>query len=636
MLLLMLLCIIVPSTTIGVFSYYYSKDILIENEKRELRSVTNAAIGYLDELASLVENGKITKDEAFTMARDRLAGPLLTDGVRDTSKSGFKYGENGSIVGFVYDLEDWSETRWLAHNDNFLMDIPPQKIVSYEELKKNPPSDNKNIQKLALELHKMLNWEKSVGKFQAEHYYLNATDDDPENDFRFFLDGIPGIAIDMEAPTDVFFKEYIDTFVYLDSFVPSWSKNEKLFGENKAVLIMISGRYSEFYAPVNKMASVIAVIVSITTAIGLFLAYFFLRRSATALSIVGNAINRLGRGDLSSNVFVKGKDEFADLAKDLNMANGIMSGMLKDVQNVTVEVTTLSHQLNEGSDQTGKAAEQIATTVTKMAEDVVDMKETVESTTHIIKELQNEIHSVTHKLETASNSVENALDSAKSGKEASEQIKVEMTRVNETVQHSSEVVLELGLRVEKIGEITQLITQIASQTNLLALNAAIEAARAGEHGKGFAVVAEEVRKLAEATSKAGGEIISMIDEIQSRTSQAVSVIKNSATSFSDVGDMMNSSWASFNDITTSVELIFEQIKGIYQASSSIDDQAEIAYKKIQYVNEFSAEITDGMGMIAASSQEQVATLEENISSTTTVNELVADLKEKVLKFKVSE
>ena len=103
-----------------------------------------------------------------------------------------------------------------------------------------------------------------------------------------------------------------------------------------------------------------------------------------------------------------------------------------------------------------------------------------------------------------------------------------MHGVRDSSQAVTEAIRELAAKSDEIGAIVETITGIAGQTNLLALNAAIEAARAGEQGRGFAVVAEEVRKLAEESQKAAGEIAGLIETIQAETGNVSSVVEDGA------------------------------------------------------------------------------------------------------------
>jgi methyl-accepting chemotaxis protein len=142
-----------------------------------------------------------------------------------------------------------------------------------------------------------------------------------------------------------------------------------------------------------------------------------------------------------------------------------------------------------------------------------------------------------------------------------------MWQIAERFKSSAATVEELGNCSDRIGEIVNTIEDIADQTNLLALNAAIEAARAGEHGRGFAVVADEVRALAERTTKATKEIARMIKNIQQQTKSAVASMEDGVVNvergtmeaarsgevLQDILERMNSVSMQINQIATAAE-----------------------------------------------------------------------------------
>ena len=147
------------------------------------------------------------------------------------------------------------------------------------------------------------------------------------------------------------------------------------------------------------------------------------------------------------------------------------------------------------------------------------------------------------------------------------------------------------------------IDDIADQTNLLALNAAIEAARAGEQGRGFAVVADEVRKLAERTGKATGEITDMIKGIQSETDEAVRSMESGLQQVESGRELADKAGTSLTEIVAVAQQVVAQIQQIAQASEEQSSAAEQISKNIEHIASVTKETATGAEQSAAAAEE---------------------------------
>ena len=173
-----------------------------------------------------------------------------------------------------------------------------------------------------------------------------------------------------------------------------------------------------------------------------------------------------------------------------------------------------------------------------------------------------------------------------------------------------EVVEQARDAFARIGAVVETIDDIAEQTNLLALNAAIEAARAGEQGRGFAVVAEEVRKLAEESQQAAASISGLIEEIQTETQNAVSVVADGARRSEDGVAVVQQAKDAFERIGVSVQDVTSRIGEISDTMNEVAAVAEQSSASTEEVSASTEETSASTQEIAASAQELARTAEE--------------------------
>ena len=163
---------------------------------------------------------------------------------------------------------------------------------------------------------------------------------------------------------------------------------------------------------------------------------------------------------------------------------------------------------------------------------------------------------------------------------------------------SSEKIQRLGKSSSEIGEIIQVIDDIADQTNLLALNAAIEAARAGDQGRGFAVVADEVRRLAERTTKATKEIAEMIQRIQAETGEAVESIQEGSSEVEKGRALADKAGEALREIISGSDQVADLVSQVAAASEQQSTAAEQISKNIEAISQVSGESATGTQQIA--------------------------------------
>ena len=281
-----------------------------------------------------------------------------------------------------------------------------------------------------------------------------------------------------------------------------------------------------------------------------------------------------GEGDLTKQINVTSNDEFGQLADEINTLVGKIRGIISQISQTSEQVSSSAVQLQSNAEQMATGAEEVAA----QAETVATAGEEMSATSGDIA--QN--------CQMASEGSQQASAAAVSGTAVVNETIAVMNSIAERVMSSAKAVESLGSRSDQIGEIVGTIEDIADQTNLLALNAAIEAARAGEQGRGFAVVADEVRALAERTTRATREIGEMIKAIQHETKGAVIAME-------------------------------EGVSEVAKGSEKAADSGRALEQILQQINDVNAQIHQ----VATAAEEQTATTSEISSNMQQITEVVA-------------
>ena len=294
------------------------------------------------------------------------------------------------------------------------------------------------------------------------------------------------------------------------------------------------------------------------------------------------------------------------------------SGQLKDavrsrlaaVAEVSGGVRDSSQAVALSSEEAKRAVIEVATAISEVAAGAERQVRMVESARDAVDEVSDTIRDTAENASRTSDAAAEARRVAEEGVEAATQATAAMVAMREGSDQINAAIGALASKSEQIGTIVETITGIADQTNLLALNAAIEAARAGEQGRGFAVVAEEVRKLAEESQRAAGEIASLIETMQVETRAVVGIVQDGASRTEHGVATVEQTRAAFESIGTVVVDMTDRIAQIATAAQHIAERTNVMKDSIVEVASVAEEASASTEQVSASTQQTSASVEQ--------------------------
>jgi len=344
------------------------------------------------------------------------------------------------------------------------------------------------------------------------------------------------------------------------------------------------------------------ILIVVFVALLMFAARVMLRQT----QYLSDSIKLMADKNLSMPIEMQCKDEYGDVARELEKTRKQLQDMIKLQISASQELAGLTEVMTISMSETKESAQEEFNEIDQLATAMSEMTSTVQT--------------VAGHAQSASSLTENASNQAETGQRFVQDTVLKISELSKDIAASAQAVNDVEDSVGSIGSVVGTIQGISEQTNLLALNAAIEAARAGEAGRGFAVVADEVRNLAQRTQQATVEIQEMISQLQSSANSAVELMEKSVVEAAEGVDLVTNAGSELDGIVGQVNQINDMN---FQIATAAGQQSSVA-------EEMNQNLTNVRELVEAS----VTVVSELLETSELMQQNAEELDQKITSFKV--
>ncbi|MGG6432504.1 methyl-accepting chemotaxis protein [Anoxybacillus sp. D401a] len=359
------------------------------------------------------------------------------------------------------------------------------------------------------------------------------------------------------------------------------------------------------------------------------------QKMSTPLRKIAENAKQIANGNLRIEpVKYNGKDELADLNEAFTTMANQLNGLLQSVDTASKQVEMFAKEIDEETKTLTEINNQVAVSTNELSAGAQSISEDLQSAVQLIERMEQTVQQNVARTEQTARYSDEAVEAITHGQAALAEQKAfidENAKATASIEQST---AQFATYASKIEDMAKAVADIATQTNLLALNAAIEAARAGEAGKGFAVVAEEVRKLAEESSKATSQIFEMVQLIQSGLTNVTEAVRRGVDIAEAQAKAIETTTEAFAQIENKVHHITTDIQTLVVG---MNESKELGKNVLQNVESISAVVEQsaaGSEQIAASMVEQLEAFKKMGEKVTTLRQLTDDLQQMMAKFQM--
>ncbi|MBP2000233.1 methyl-accepting chemotaxis protein [Paenibacillus shirakamiensis] len=402
-------------------------------------------------------------------------------------------------------------------------------------------------------------------------------------------------------------KKLVYTNAYTDNY-GTWITVLYPFQNDKGKIIAYMGidvDASLIAAGKKELITYSVIALMLTLLVVLILQYFTIKKTFAPIKALKGALEKLSEGDFTVQLKA-GDDEFGQVNAKFNTTVNHIKELVTTMKSVSEQSAEQSKYLFSAVELNNKNSSAITKNIEEMSDQISIQSTSITESVVSLEEISSGVTTIASNTTDLSHISLQMKEQSEKGNQNIEQVITQMHSIHTSVKNAVDIIQNLQTRSNEIGQIVEVITEIASQTNLLSLNASIEAARAGEHGRGFAVVADEVKKLSEESRSSADQIIELISYIQNETTSAVKAIRDGEKNVAVGIEIVRTTGTLFNGMSNATDTVTSQIQEVSAATEEMVAETEQITSSIKNLAVLAENNSSASGEIRKSAQDQQA------------------------------